>query len=383
MVKLNIRRYIFPQQRVAEGNEVSLLVDGGEAYPAMLEAIARARLTINLETYTYASDGTAARFTDALVERAQAGVEVNLLLDGLGSVGLGGGTLGRLAKAGVRVVWFRPLVPWRRGWGWWRRDHKKILVVDGEVGFVGGMNIGDDYADPSCGGQGWRDSQARLRGPVVRQLQLAFHHTWRKARGPVLSQQLHLRSPEPVGQAPAVVLTNGLRRQRRQIHSAYILALKRAREYIYISNAYFSPDIGIRRRLRAAARRGVDVRILLAGASDVMLATNAARRLYSRLLRSGIRIFEWRGAMMHAKTAVVDGAWATVGSCNLDMLSLRYNLETNVVVLGPHLACPLRDQFVCDTDSEQALEIRREAWKRRSWLQRLLERIAFFVRRFL
>jgi cardiolipin synthase len=369
---------------MTEGNEVKLLVNGGAAYSSMLEAIEEAEDTINLETYIFASDATGRRFAAAISERAREGLEVNLLLDSLGSAGLDAEIEEQLTRAGVRLAWYRPLAPWRQGWGWWRRDHKKILVVDGRVGFVGGMNIGDDYADPSAGGRGWRDTQARLRGPVVRQLQLAFMHTWRKAGGIELLQQRHLRDLGPQGEAPAVILTNGLRRQRRQIHRAYLHALKRARDYIYITNPYFAPDIGIRRRLRSAARRGVDVRILLAGeSSDVLLATLAARHTYARLLRCGVRIFEWLQPTIHAKTAVVDGAWATVGSCNLDMLSLRHNLESNVVVLGSHLACPLRDQFLLDTDPEHAAEIRPDHWRYRPLGNRLLEWLAFGLRRFL
>lgn len=378
------RRYLVAPQRITEGNEVTLLINGGVAYAAMLEAIAAARDTINLETYIFASDTTGQRFAEALMERARAGVEVNLLLDGLGSVGLTGDLEAALTAAGVRVVWYRPLVPWRRGWGWWRRDHKKILVVDGRVGFVGGMNIGDDYADAADGGHGWRDTHSRLRGPVVRQLQLAFLHTWRKAHGPALAQQRYLVEPEPAGEAPAVILTNGLRRQRRQIHRAYLHALRRARDCIFLTSPYFTPGLAIRRRLRAAAKRGVDVRILLAGdSSDVWLSTLAARHIYARLLRCGIRIYEWIQPTIHAKTATVDGVWATVGSCNLDTLSLRYNLETNVVVLGSALARPLREQFLVDTDTEHAIEIKLEHWKYRSLWSRLLSWLAFGLRRFL
>ncbi len=374
------KRYLLTPQSISEGNSVALLVNGGQAYPAMLSDIEAARETINLEMYIFASDRTGERFADALCARARAGVEVNLLLDGLGSVGTSSSLLSRLTSAGVRVAWYRPLVPWRRGWGWWRRDHKKILVVDGQVGFVGGMNIGDDYADEAAGGRGWRDSQARLEGPVVRQLQRAFLHTWRKAHGDRLALNRYLKRPEPSGEAEALILTNGVKRQRRQIRRAYMHALRRARDYIFITNAYFIPGIGIRRRLRVAARRGVDVRILVAGTSDVALVTRAARHLYSRFLRWGVRIFEWRGPMIHAKTAVVDGAWSTVGSCNLDMLSMRYNLESNVVVLGDSLATPLRDQFLLDTDHEQATEIRAEEWKKRSRFQRLVESIAYQFR---
>lgn len=204
-------RYLLSPQRITDGNEVTLLVDGGQAYPAMLESIAAARRTVNLETYILASDHTGWQFARALADRARAGVEVNLLLDGLGSMGVSSNLLSHMAVAGVRICWYRPLLPWRRGWGWWRRDHKKILVVDGVVGFVGGLNIGDDYADVESGGRGWRDTHARLCGPVVRQLQRAFLKTWRKANGARLDTQRYLPRPDTVGDARAVIMTNGSR----------------------------------------------------------------------------------------------------------------------------------------------------------------------------
>ncbi len=377
----SLARYLLAPQHITEGNDVRLLVNGGAVYPAMLEAIAGAKETVNLETYIFAADQTGWQFAQALAQRARAGVEVNLLLDGLGSIGLSSDLMSHLSEAGVRITWYRPLAPWRRGWGWWRRDHKKILVADGEVGFVGGLNIGDDYAPEERGGRGWRDTHALLQGPVVRQLQLAFLHTWDKAHGPPLRHRLHLKQPEPPADAPALILTNGLKRQRRQIRRAYLHALKRAEEYIYISNAYFIPGVGIRRRLRLACKRGVDVRILVAGTSDVPVVTAAARHLYGRLLRWGARIFEWSGPMIHAKTAVVDGRWATVGSSNLDMLSMRYNLETNVVVLGDALAEPLRERFLEDTDHRHAREVTLEQWRQRPWLQRVVQSVAYRLRK--
>lgn len=377
------KRYLLNPQRLTDGNRVRLLRNGAEAYPAMLEAIAAADDTVNLETYIFASDGTGERFARVLEDRARAGVQVNLLLDGLGSVGLSSRLIRLLEDAGVRIAWFRPLVPWRRGWGWWRRDHKKILVVDGTVGFVGGLNVGDDYADVEDGGRGWHDNHARLDGPVVRQLQQAFLHTWRRVHGPRLDLRRHLRYPRSIGPAEALILTNGVKRQRRQIRRAYMYALSRAQDYIYITNAYFVPDVGIRRRLRRAVQRGVDVRILVSGMSDVPIVTRAARFLYERALRFGARVFEWTGPMIHAKTAAVDGRWATVGSCNLDMLSMRYNLESNVVALGDHLAGPLREQFLHDTEPGRAVEIQLSEWLRRPRRERVLEWLAFRLRRWI
>lgn len=371
-------RYLRKPQQISPGNEVRLLVDGGEAYPAMLEAIAGAQDTVNLETYIFASDETGWRFARTLAESAKRGVEVNVLLDGYGSVGCATSLLEYLAEAGVRVVWYKPLAPWRSGWGWWRRDHKKILVVDGGVGFVGGLNIADDYADVAHGGRGWRDTHARLAGPVVAGLQQSFFRTWRKVGGPRLEPSVHLPELAPMGSSDAAILTNRIHKERRQIRKAYLYALKRAQRYIYLTSAYFVPSYRIRSRLRKACARGVDVRILLAGASDIGLVTRAARHLYTKLLKGGVRIFEWAGPMIHAKTAVVDGAWATVGSCNLDFMSMRYNLESNAVVLGENLADPLTQLF--HQDLECATEIHLAQWRQRPGLQKLLDSLAFRLR---
>jgi cardiolipin synthase len=374
-------RYLRKPQQISHGNEVRLLVDGGQAYPAMLEAIAGARSTVNMETYIFASDETGWRFARALAQSAECGVEVNVLLDGYGSVGCATSLLKYLIEVGVRVTWYKPLAPWRSGWGWWRRDHKKILVVDGGVGFVGGLNIADDYADEESGGRGWRDTHARIAGPVVTGLQESFLRTWRKSRGPRLDPPTHLPALEPVGDADAAILTNRIHKERRQIRKAYLYALKRAQRYIYLTSAYFVPSYRIRRRLRKACARGVDVRILLAGTSDIALVTRAARHCYTKLLKCGVRIYEWAGPMIHAKTAVVDGVWSTVGSCNLDFMSMRYNLESNVVVLGGTFADPLTQLF--RQDLERATEIHLAEWRQRSWWQRFLDSLAYRFRKWL
>ncbi len=374
-------RYLRRPHLITHGNEVRLLVNGGEAYPAMLEAIAQAEGTINLETYIFASDGTGWRFARALAQSAQRGVEVNVLLDGYGSVGCATSLLEHLAEAGVRVTWYKPLAPWRSGWGWWRRDHKKILVVDGGVGFVGGLNIADDYADLASGGRGWRDTHARIEGPVVAGLQESFGRTWRKVRGERLDPSVHMPALAAVGAVDAAILTNRIHKERRQIRRAYLYALKHAQRYVYLTSAYFVPGYRIRSRLRKACARGVDVRILLAGASDIALVTRAARHLYAGLLKCGVRIYEWSGPMIHAKIAVVDGAWSTVGSCNLDLMSMRHNLESNVVVLGDSLADPLTELFHRDT--ENATEIHLEQWRRRSGWERFLNGLAFRLRSWL
>ncbi len=374
-------RYLCAPQRISHGNSVRLLVDGGEAYPAMLEAIEGARSTLNLETYIFASDTTGWSFARALAAAAGRGVEVNLLLDGYGSLGCSASLLDFLAQEGVRVVWYKPLAPWRNGWGWWRRDHKKILVADGVVGFVGGLNIADEYADVASGGRGWRDTHVRLEGPVVAGLQESFFRSWGRSGGAWLEPAAHFPAHAPAGDADAVILTNRIYRERRQIRRAYMHVLQAASSYIYLTSAYFVPDMGIRSLLRKARARGVDVRILLSGASDIALVTLAARHLYSRLLRRGVRIYEWRGRMIHAKTAVVDGLWATVGSCNMDFMSMRYNLESNVVVLGDALADPLTEQF--HRDLAGAKEILLEQWRRRHWWQKLQESVAYGFRKVL
>jgi cardiolipin synthase A/B len=331
----------------------------------MLEAIRRARSTICHETYILRSDKTGDRFGEALAERARAGVEVNLLFDAWGS-SVSAAYVEALQRAGVRVHAFHPLRftgPRREMFAkLTRRDHKKTLVVDGLVGFTGGLNISDEYAPVELGGQGWRDTHLRVEGPAALELEYFFLRTWRRAGAATLDESRYGGAGRRAD--PQVrIITNDLRGGRMSIREAYRKEISQAKDRILITNAYFLPTLRLLGKLTAAARRGVDVRIMVAGTTDVTAVLYASRAMYDRLMAAGVRMFEWKGRVLHAKTAVIDSRWSTVGSSNLDHQSLRHNLEVNAVVEDRLFARFLEEMF--DDDLRHCEEIVPETWKRR------------------
>jgi cardiolipin synthase len=362
-------------------HRLSLLKDGYEAFPAMLAAIAAARSTICLETYILRDDGMGRRFAEALMERARAGVEVNLMYDAWGSsVSLH--LLSALREAGVRTLAFHPIrFHSRLGRMLWRlrkRNHRKSLIVDRQVAFTGGLNIADDYAAREDGGQDWRDTCVRIEGPAAAELQYFFLRTWRRSRGARLDEPRYVsagRRPDP----RVKVITSDLHRGRRGIRRAYRAAIRSARRRIFITSAYFLPSHTLLRALQRAARRGVDVRVILAGTTDVRIVLLAARAMYGRLLGAGVRIYEWRAErVLHAKTAVIDGHWSTIGSSNLDALSLRRNLEANAIVEDPDFAAALEALF--EEDLAHCEEVTLERWRQRPWWQRTFSWLAYLFR---
>lgn len=327
--------YLHEPGQVIPGNAVDLLVGGDEAYPKMLEAIASATRKVWLEVYHLWDDSVGRLFRDALLAKAKAGVDVRVLVDALGAAMSSGPLLDQLKQGGVKVRAVFELKPWLRAWRWFRRDHRKLLVVDGRVAFTGGLNIGLPYAGPRFGGGGWQDLQLEVRGPAVAPLARLFARLWRRNGGEPIDEPPH----SPVAGTEVVrVLANHLARSRKEIRHAYHYAIRQAKKSIVIANAYFLPGPRTMRALVRACRRGVEVRVILPGKSDIPTFHLASRARYGKLLGAGARIFELRDAMLHAKAAVVDGQWSTVGSCNLDTWSLHRNLELNVAVLGPRMA---------------------------------------------
>lgn len=360
---------------------VALLKDGRQTYPAMLEAIANARRTICLETYVFRDDTTGLRFVHALIERANAGVEVLVMYDHWGSE-LAVETLAHLAEAGVKVLGFRPVrfatlgrvVARLR-----RRNHRKSLIVDGEVGFTGGLNIANDYADPALGGGGWRDTHVRVVGPTAMELELLFLETWRRQKGPAFDKSKFVRTP-PANCARIRVVGNDFARDTKAIRREYTQAFTSARERIFLTHAYFLPPARMLKDLMAAARRGVRVAVILAATTDVQLVLWGARWLYPRLLRAGIEVWEWKeGRVLHAKTAVVDGLWSTVGSSNLDPLSLRQNLEVNAVIVDETFGSALEGLF--EDDLSRCERVTAQTVAGYGVISRALSWLAFRLRR--
>lgn len=354
------------------GHRLELLRDGREAYPRMLAAIRRAEKFVLLETYTFAEDATGRLFAKTLQERAAAGVDVRVLYDAVGSRSASREFFGWMRTHGIHVVEFHPLSRFFRGLRHRRRDHRKLLVVDGRTAFVGGLNISREYAPLREGGQGWRDTQVEIEGPAVAALTEMFHELWRLERRGRRLAPPQFEPPGARGEGAHVrVLSSHKFRKRWVISRHYRYALHNARERIWIANAYFLPSASFRRVLRKAARRGVDVRLIVPFRSDVPPALYATQRLFTRLLKWGIRIYSWYGPMMHAKTAVVDGRWSTVGSYNIDHLSLRNNYELTAIAVGGEFGRQMEGMF--RKDFENCREITREEWKRRGWIRRLLE----------
>jgi cardiolipin synthase len=374
-------------ERMQPGHRIELLFGGEAAYPAMLQAIASAREEVLLETYIWNADSNGRRFVDAVCIKAQEGVAVRCVVDGAGSFGfVWGADMARMRRAGVRLSVFHPVGPWRRRWGWQVRDHRKLLIVDGRLAFTGGMNIGNEYAPKSWGGRGWNDVQARVEGPVLRELHHLFEIAWRYSEPETWEPRRRLPPPRALPAPVAIhgsttlvqVLAVGRFFGRRIVQRHLRHAINAARERVWIQAAYFVPNRVLRLALRRAARRGVDVRIMVPRHMDVPGLGHASRYSWAALLRAGVRIFEWLPGMLHAKTVSIDGAWSTVGSYNLDSRSLLYNWEVALEVLDEEVARKLEAKFTADLESCEPIDPFR--WRRRSWWNKLRERFFYFFR---
>jgi cardiolipin synthase A/B len=376
-------RYALQPRTLLPGNRITLLRDGAEAYPAMLEAIAGAEREIHFESYIFHSDKTGRRFGEAFKERARAGVTVRLLVDAVGSIDLEPAFIRELVEAGVRVATFRPF-SWKAGLGFNRRDHRKIVVVDGRVGFTGGLNIGDEYAPVAEGGGGWHDIHARIEGPAVGEMARLFRRTWIAAGGdayPTIIEEDAHESVATENTAFALAIGNEERRRRATIRRFYLHAMRRARESIHIMNAYFIPDRGIRRVMANAVRRGVKVSVIVPERSDLKSVMFAGQHVFGSLLRAGVRVFQWPDRMLHAKAAVIDSVWATIGSYNLDARSLFHNLEVTLCIVDRAFASGVRAQL--EYDAAQSHEVELETWKKRAWWRKVVEWFFFQFRHWL
>ncbi|MFA6003986.1 MAG: phospholipase D-like domain-containing protein [Elusimicrobiota bacterium] len=387
--QLLLRRYIrrlppgsgnFTQDldKFLPGNQLTLFNTGGEAFRAMWAAIESARHTINLETYILNSDATGEAFARRLIEKAKQGVSVRIIFDSIGGRDLDPMFLTRLRNAGVRLLEYHPVAPWRPRWEWSRRDHRKILVVDSSVAFTGGMNISHDHVSRHEGGGGWSDTHIQVEGPAAYELDRLFRTVWFKETQrwfPLAEFPEHLP-----GNSLVWVAANQEFIHRHRIRRAYLNALRAARREVCIANAYFLPDYGTRKALIDAAKRGVSVRVLVQGSTDARSVWYAGRRTFGHLLRGGVRLFEWQGSILHDKRALVDGVWCAVGSYNMDHRSLRHNLEVNLKILDCELAAQMRARF--EDDFAKSRELTWPQWRRRPWLDKQYERFWYLFRYF-
>ncbi len=311
---------------------VDLLLDGDATFASIEAAVRAARHHVHLEYYIFEPDQAGTRLRDLLIERARAGIEVRLLCDGVGSHHLGRRFLAPLIAAGARFAWFSPTTLARlRPRLFNFRTHRKIVVVDGTVGFTGGVNVTDDESFAARGAQAYRDTHVRIEGAAVRWLQLVFLEDWSYATGQAPTAAPYFPEVPDDGAHPVQILASGPDEPWQAIHKLYFSAIASARERVLVATPYFVPDEAILTALITAALRGVDVRVLVPRRSDSRTATAAGRSFFDDLLAGGVRVYEYPGRMMHAKTLVVDDAFAAVGSANMDTRSFRLNYEVTAV----------------------------------------------------
>lgn len=369
------------------GNNVRLLQDGPATYAAMFKAMRAARHTINLETYIFESGKIGTEFADLLLAKQASGVRVNVIYDSVGCLDTPAEFFDRLRDGGIQVLEFNPVDPLKahkRKWRLNNRDHRKLLVVDGRIAFLGGINISESYSSGSFSSSsrkksgnaeaGWRDTQVQIEGPVVAELQKDFLDVWARQKGPPLPEQAYF--PKLVTQGDEIVraIASKWDEPASPIYLTLLSAIDHAERFIHLTNAYFVPDPKLVEALTGAARRGVDVQLILPGKSDSWLVFQAGRSHYAELLRAGVRIYERRDTVLHTKTASIDGVWATVGSTNLDWRSYLHNSEINAVILGTHFSRQMEAMF--DQDRAASIPVDPGRWQRRSPLQRIEEWVA-------
>ena len=364
---------------IASGNRVSILENGVEIFPAMLDAIRAANESVNLEAYIFWSDSVGRRFRDALAECGRKGVEVRLLLDGVGSPKrLTRADVDLLRRSGVRVSYFRPVRPWMLD-VINRRSHRRILVVDGKVGFTGGVGFADLWAGDADAPEHWRDTVVRIEGPVVAQMQSAFQDNWSEVTGELLVGGKFFPALHPAGDVTASVVPSNPRPSSSASQTLYSVAIAAAERTISLSNSYFVPNHASVELLAAASRRGVNVRIIVPGPVNDVPATKASGRAkFGQLLRAGAKIYEYQPTMMHAKTLVVDGIFSAVGSTNFDNRSFRYNDEIDLAMYDEGVASRLERSF--EEDIGKSRPYTYERWVHRSTLSRFTEWILAPVR---
>jgi cardiolipin synthase len=357
------------------GNQVRLLHDGEQVFPVMLEAIRMARHEVLLEMYWFGSDRTGVDFARALRDKAREGVLVRVIYDAVGSLDASDQMFDELAEGGVEVFEFNPIAPWREHFRFsriGRRDHRKMLVVDGYRAITGGINIADQWAPKREGGGGFRDDGVEIVGPAARQLRRLFYRTFPKP-----APSLPLPEP-PVGPCIVRVLARELGHRRGDIYDSYVNAIARAARDITITNSYFIPPRRVRTALARAVERGVRVRVIVPAVSDVPATQLAGRVLYEWMLTRGIQIYEWTGGILHSKTAAIDDGWCTVGTFNFDSLSIHYNLEVNVAMESTEVTGALRERTELDLATAVAIEL--ATFRKRSLFARLLERFCYAFR---
>jgi cardiolipin synthase len=359
---------------ISEGNQVTPFENGDQIFPAMLKAIRGARRTVTFETYIYWSGQVGADFAEALAERARAGVKVHVILDAAGAAKIDQSATAEMRAAGVEVEKYHSL-RWYNLDHLNNRTHRKLLVVDGRIGFTGGVGIADKWEGNADSPDHWRDSHFRLEGPAVAEMQATFVDHWLEIRGALLDGPDYFTALASAGPMRAQIVRSSVDDGAETIHLMYLLSIAAARQSVLLANSYFVPDELAIEALVAARRRGVDVQIVVPGPLiDSALARAASRSRWGPLLEAGIPIYEYQSTMFHRKVLVVDDIWTSVGSTNFDNRSFRLNDEANLNVLDQTLAH--EERLVFERDRANARRVTLEDWRRRPRWERLKDWLA-------
>ncbi len=372
--------------RLVVGNKVVLFQDGASTYAAMYKAIAQAKDHINMETYIIEDDEVGRNFARVLIDKQKSGVQVNLIYDSVGSINTPREFFNHLTENGVHVLEFNPVNPLaaKKGWQINQRDHRKLLIIDGQIAFLGGINISAVYSGGSASRRSlpagemakvpWRDTHMQIDGPVVANFQKLFIETWTKQKGAALAERRYFPALKEKGREVIRAIGSSSDEGTTQMYTTLISAINSAETEVYLTNAYFVPDEQLLAALQDAVKRGVDVKIILPGKTDSGLVFHAGRSYYTGLLKDGIKIYERREKLLHAKTALIDGVWSTVGSTNLDWRSFLHNDEINAVILGTEFADQMKAMFEKDLAESELITL--EQWRNRPLTLRIKETAA-------
>ncbi|MDI9333169.1 MAG: cardiolipin synthase [Cytophagales bacterium] len=356
------------------GNRVLLLQDGPATYKAMIAAIQSAQNHINMETYILDDDVIGQEFAQALIDKQLGGVQVNLIYDSFGTLNTPRAFFERLNSLGMHLLEYNPINPLftKKQWALNQRDHRKLLIVDGQTVFLGGINISSVYSGGSIGkifslqkkdSVAWRDTDLQLEGPVVAEFQKLFLSTWQRQNGAPLANKDYFPKPIIAGDQAVRAIGSSPDEPYSLIYATLLSAMHRAKKSIYITNAYFVPEPQLLGALKAAAMRGVEVILIFPSATDHSLVFHAGRSYYTQLLRAGVKIYQRQDVILHAKTALIDGVWATIGSTNMDWRSFRHNQEVNAVIVDLEFGEQVKQMF--DKDLRASERITLERWNHR------------------
>ncbi len=352
-------------------NSIVPLRNGDRAFPAMLEAIGAAETSIEMLTFVYWTGDIAQRMATALADRARAGVAVKLLLDGFGARAIDQSLLDRMTEAGVEIRWFRPLAQWRI-WKTDNRTHRKVLVIDGRIGFTGGFGIAREWQGDAQDPQHWRDTHFRVMGPAVKGLRAAFWGNWMEVDHTVGDIPEHPAEPDTAGTVPVQVVRSTASVKWSDVALLFSLLISRATTRLWIATPYFAPDADTARQLCQAAGRGVDVQIMIPGPHiDKRISEYSASEVFESLIAAGVRLLRYQPTMLHLKQLLIDDTITVIGSANLNQRSMRKDDEVVLVVLDRGLAGELAADFV--NDRERCVVERLEQWQNRGPLRRLAE----------